>query len=223
MPSAPCYTREGDKLERVVELPSAVFGAEVNQRSVHAALLAHQINQSRAQSKVKTRAQVRGGGRKPWRQKGTGHARQGSRVAPHWRGGGVVHGPDGRRVRRQVPKRLKLSAIRSVLSARALEDRVSVIESLAMDAPKTSFMARVLDKVGLENTKVLVVLAATSVETYKSLRNIPGIAVRVAPSFGVYDVASVDALLIEESALAILEGQYGETWQRQAATGEAEE
>ncbi len=223
MPTAPCYTREGERSERRVELPEAVFGAPINERAVHAALLTYQINQSKAQAKKLTRAHVSGGGRKPWRQKGTGHARQGSRVAPHWRGGGVVHGPDGHRARRKMPKRLKLTAIRSVLSARAAEERVLVIESLAMETPKTRFMAGVLAKMEAKEGRTLVVLAAAQVETFKSLRNLPGVEVRVAPSFCVYDVASADALVIEEGALAILEAQYGAAWQRSAPAEGAEE
>lgn len=223
MPTAPCYTREGVRSERRVELPEAVFGAPINEKAVHAALLAYQINQSKAQAKVLSRAQVSGGGRKPWRQKGTGHARAGSRTAPHWRGGGIVHGPVGRRPRRKMPKRLKLTAIRSALSARAAEERVLVIESLAMEQPKTSFMAGVFGKLEINAQRVLVVLSEAKLETFKSLRNLPGVEIRVAPSFCVYDVASTDFLLLEESALAVLDAQYGAAWQRSATAEEAEE
>lgn len=214
--------RESRPLERSSS-PEAVFGAPINEKAVHAALLAHQINQSRAQAKVKTRGQVRGGGRKPYRQKGTGHARQGTVSAPHYRHGGIVHGPDGRRVRRQLPKRLKLTALRSVLSARAAEERVFVIESLSMDEPKTRFMAQVLGKIEIADRKLLVLLSEEKAETYKSLRNLPGVEIRVVPSFCVYDVAVTDALLIEESALAILEERYGAAWQRAAQSEGAEE
>ncbi len=221
MARAKCYSRTGEATGREVELPEVVFGAPVSEAAVHAAILAYQINQSSAQAKAKTRGEVRGGGRKPWRQKGTGHARQGSRTAPHWRGGGSVFGPVGRRVRRKLPKRLKQTAIRSALSARASEGNVLVIEALEFDAPKTKPMAEALRKMELEGKRVAVLMAAQRENAHKSLRNLPGVETRVAPAFSTYDLVLADALVVEESALGIIAEVFGKT--TRAGGGSAEE
>jgi len=211
MARAKCYSRTGEPTGREVELPEIVFGAPVSEAAVHAALLAYRMNQSSAQAKAKTRGEVRGGGRKPWRQKGTGHARQGSRTAPHWRGGGAVFGPVGRRMRRKLPKRLRQTASRSARSARASEGGVLVIEALEFDAPKTKPMAEALRKMELEGKRVAVLLAEPRENAQKSLRNLPGVETRVAPAFSTYDLVVADALVVEESALDIIAQTFGRT------------
>jgi large subunit ribosomal protein L4 len=209
MPKVTVYSTEGESTGREIDLPDPVFADEINEGVVHAAVLAYEINQSKARSTTKTRSQVRGGGRKPWRQKGTGRARQGSIRAPHWAGGGVVFGPDGRTTRRHLPKRMKRIAIRSMLSARAGEGRIMAIEPLALEKPSTKGMAQALAAMDLTGTKVCVILAEHRPDTYKSLRNIGGITVRVAPSFCAYDLVSSDVVVIEEPAVKIVADTFG--------------
>jgi len=209
MAQATLYTTKGEATGRSVPLPDSVFGVEVNNSAVHAAVLTYQTNQSKARPKTLGRTEVRGGGRKPYRQKGTGRARQGSRVAPHYRGGGIVFGPNGRLNRRRLPKRLKRLAIRSVLSARAGEEQVAAVEPLELTEPSTSEMAQALNSMGLSGRKVIIIMAEQRPVTYKSLRNLRGVEVRVAPSFCAYDIVNAETVLLEEAAIEIIERTFG--------------
>ncbi len=222
MPKVKVYTAGGEATGREVELPDPVFADKINEGLVHAAVLAFEINQSRARSVTKSRGDVRGGGRKPWRQKGTGRARQGSTRAPHWAGGGVVFGPNGRLRRRQLPKRMRRAAVRSVLSARMAQERVVAIEPLSMETPSTSGMAKALKGMGLAGERICVILAEHRPQAYRSLRNLEGVTVRVAPSFCAHDLARSDAVVIEEPAVVVVADTFGSAPNRRGAKGKAE-
>lgn len=209
MPRVMVYSTAGKATGREVELPEPVFADRVHEGAVHAAVLAYEMNQSKARAKTRSRGEVRGGGRKPWRQKGTGRARQGSTRAPHWTGGGTVFGPTGVLKRRHLPKRIRRAAVRSVLSARTADDRVLAIEPLSLESPSTAQMAKVLDGMGLKGERVCVILAEHRPEAYRSLRNIEGVVVRVAPSFCAYDVVRCDAVVIEEPAVTVVADTFG--------------
>lgn len=209
MAEAACYSKTGEPLGRTVELPASVFGVPVNEAAIHSALLSYAVNQSLGTSNTRNRGEVRGGGRKPYRQKGTGHARQGSRVAPHYRGGGIVHGPNGHRTRRRLTKRARQAAICSALSARAAAEKVKVVEPLELEEPKTRVMAEALGRMELAGTRVCVIVAEPRHAAYRSLRNIPGVEVRVAPAVCTYDVMVAGALVVEEAALPVLERAFG--------------
>jgi large subunit ribosomal protein L4 len=221
MAEATIYSVEGEDTGRKIELPESVFGVPVNSAAIHQAILAYQVNQAQQRPKTKTRSEVRGGGRKPYRQKGTGHARQGSRVAPHWRGGGVVFGPTGVRKRRSLTKRLRRTAVCSALSARAGEDRVVAIEPLVLEAPSTAALAGALAKMGIAGQRVCIVLAEQRPAAYLSLRNVPGVQVRVAPSFCTYDVVGAETVVVEEAAVELLAETLGSPMSRGGKGGDS--
>jgi large subunit ribosomal protein L4 len=189
------------------ELSPEVFEAKVSVPLMHQVVLAGFASIRRGTHSTKTRGEVSGGGRKPWRQKGTGRARQGSNRSPQWTGGGVVHGPRPRDHDMRVNKKMRRGALRSALTDALSSGKLSVVRDLAFDAPKTKSAAEVLDTLELAG-KVLLVLPAPS-ETgavEKSFRNLRGVRVAYARSLGVYEVIAADHLVITESALDVVEG-----------------
>ncbi|HEY0154558.1 MAG TPA: 50S ribosomal protein L4, partial [Longimicrobium sp.] len=179
-----------------------IFGIEPNIPVMHQALQRQLANRRAGTHNTLTRGEVRGGGRKPWRQKGTGRARQGSIRAPHWRGGGVVFGPHPRSYRQDIPKKVKALARRSAFNQRALNEEITVIASLAMEAPKTKRVAELLGKMGVAGAKRVLVLTNGSQETvYRSVRNIPNVEVMPFAQASAYDVLRARQLVIEASAL----------------------
>ena len=183
-----------------VELDDAVFGIEPNLSVMHQVVTAQLAARRAGSHNTLTRAQVRGGGAKPWRQKGTGRARQGSIRAPHWRGGGVAHGPKTRNYAQRTPKKMIRLALRSALSDRAAEDKVLVIDDWGFDAPSTKAALSALAALELKG-KVLVVLGDDDVAALKSFRNLPGIQTIRARELNAYDVLVNDWIVFTEATL----------------------
>ena len=187
-----------------IELSAAVFGVEPNAAVVHDVVKNHLANCRQGTQSALTRAEVSGGGRKPWRQKGTGRARQGSTRAPQWTHGGIVFAPKPRDYSYTLNKKVKRLALKSALSAKAAENNVVVIDSIKMDTIKTKDFASFLNAVGAQK-KPLVVTAEADQNVVKSGRNIPGCAVTFANLINVYDVVNAEKLVVDQAALAKIE------------------
>ena len=192
------------KLVGEIELPEAVFGIEPNKAVVHDVVKNHLANCRQGTQSALTRAEVSGGGRKPWRQKGTGRARQGSIRAPQWTHGGIVFAPKPRDYSYTLNKKTRRLALKSALSDKALAANVIVIDQIKMDAPKTKEFAAFLAAVGAEK-KPLVVTAAADQNVVKSGRNIPGCEVTFANLLNVYDVVNANKLVVDKAALQKIE------------------
>ena len=187
-----------------IELSEAVFGVTPNQSVVHDVVKNHLANKRQGTQSALTRAEVSGGGRKPWRQKGTGRARQGSTRAPQWTHGGIVFAPKPRDYSYTLNKKAKRLALKSVLSAKVAETNLVVIDSIKMDSVKTKDFAAFLKAVGCD-TKTLVVTAAPDANVIKSGRNIPGCEITFANLINVYDVINANKLVVDQAALAKIE------------------
>ena len=192
------------KLVGEIELSEAVFGIEPNNAVVHDVVKNHLANCRQGTQSALTRAEVSGGGRKPWRQKGTGRARQGSTRAPQWTHGGIVFAPKPREYGYTLNKKAKRLALKSVLSAKATEQNIVVIDEIKMEAPKTKAFAAFLNAVGATG-KTLVVTAEADANVVKSGRNIEGCLVTFANVLNVYDVANATKLVVDKAALAKIE------------------
>ena len=207
MAAVPVLSAAGKKVADR-DLPAELFEAKVSVPLMHQVVLAGLASIRRGTHSTKTRGEVRGGGKKPWRQKGTGRARQGSIRAPQWSGGGVAHGPQPRSHDMRVNKKMKRGALRSALTDALQSGKLAVVEDLAFEAPKTKEAAEVLGALELQG-KVLLVLPSPS-ETgavEKSFRNMPGIRIAYAKSLGVYEVIVADRVLFTQAALDTLEGK----------------
>jgi len=200
MPKANLYDMAGKQIGEV-ELSEAVFGIEPNQYVVHDVVKNHLANCRQGTQSSLTRAEVSGGGRKPWRQKGTGHARQGSTRAPQWTHGGIVFAPKPRTYRYTLNKKVRRLALKSALSAKAAEGNVLVVDKLGMDAIKTKTFQGFLNAV--ESKKAVVVTACPNV--VKSARNIPGIVTSPANLINVYDIVNANQVIIDKAQLAAIE------------------
>ena len=187
-----------------VELNAAIFGIEPNMAVVHEAVKNHLANCRQGTQSALTRAEVSGGGRKPWRQKGTGHARQGSTRAPQWTHGGIVFAPKPRSYSYVLNKKVKRLALKSVLSAKAASGSIIVVDSIAMDAIKTKDFRTFLDAVKCDG-KAVVITPEVRETVVKSARNIPGVMTTTAKILSVYDILNAKYLVIDQSALAIIE------------------
>ncbi len=207
MPKVSVYNLEGQAVGEI-ELSDVVFGAPVNEALLHQAVVMYQANQRQGTASTKTRAEVRGGGRKPWRQKGTGRARHGSIRSPIWVGGGVVFGPKPREYRQTMPKKARRAALRSALSAKVREGNLIVVESLTLAEPKTKQMAGVLGRLQAER-KPLIVLAERDRNVELSTRNLPGVGTTQATDMNVYQVLAHDKLVLTKDAVAKLEEALG--------------
>ncbi len=192
------------KLVGEIELSEAVFGIEANQAVVHDVVKNHLANKRQGTQSALTRAEVSGGGRKPWRQKGTGRARQGSTRAPQWTHGGIVFAPKPRDYSYTLNKKTRRLALKSVLSAKASEQNIVVIDAIKMDAPKTKEFAAFLSAVGCD-CKTLVVTAQNDSNVVKSGRNIPGCQVTFANLISVYDILNAKKLVLDKAALQKIE------------------
>ena len=190
-----------------VELSSAIFGIEPNMHVVHEVVKNHLANCRQGTQSALTRAEVSGGGKKPWRQKGTGHARQGSTRAPQWTHGGIVFAPKPRSYRYVLNKKVRRLALKSVLSAKAAEGRIIVVDSIAMDAIKTKAFRGFLDAVKCDG-KAVVVTHEVNETVVKSARNIPGVLTTTAKLLNVYDILNAKYLVIDQAALATIEEVY---------------
>lgn len=202
MPKANVYNMAGAQVGEV-ELAESVFGIEPNEVAVHEVVKNHLANCRQGTQSSLTRAEVSGGGIKPWRQKGTGHARQGSTRAPQWTHGGVVFAPKPRSYRYTLNKKLKRLALKSALSAKAAEGAVIVIDDLSIEAPKTKTMANLLTAVNAG--KSLVITADVNDTVVLSARNIPNVVTAPAKLINVYDIVNAKNLVIDQAALAVIE------------------
>ncbi|MCG1023886.1 MULTISPECIES: 50S ribosomal protein L4 [Bacillaceae] len=203
MPKVALYNQAGANVGEV-ELADAVFGIEPNNSVLFDAIVMQRASLRQGTAKVKGRSEVAGGGRKPWRQKGTGRARQGSIRSPQWRGGGIVFGPTPRSYSYKLPKKVRRLAIKSALSSKVLENELLVLEGLAFDAPKTKEMTSVLK--GLEiNRKALIVTADADENVALSARNIPGVTVVTVTGVNVLDVVNHDKVIFTKDAVQKLE------------------
>ena len=189
-----------------VELNDAIFGIEPNQTVVHEVVKNHLANCRQGTQSALTRAEVSGGGRKPWRQKGTGHARQGSTRAPQWTHGGIVFAPKPRDYSYTLNKKVKRLALKSALSAKAAEGAIVVVDELKLDAIKTKPVKQFLDAAGV--TKAVVITPEVNDVVVKSARNIPGVVTTTAKILSVYDIVNAKQLVIDKAALAIIEEVY---------------
>lgn len=205
MASVSVYNMEG-KETGTMELNDSIFAAPVNEHLVHMAVVLQLANKRQGTQKAKTRSEVRGGGRKPWRQKGTGHARQGSIRAPQWKGGGVVFAPVPRDYSFKMNKKEKVAALKSALSSKVSENKLIVVDGLEMDAPKTKTMKALLDS--LDMKKALVVVDAEGKNVTLSVRNIPTARGVMANSINVYDILKYDNVIMTKSAIAAIEEVY---------------
>ena len=190
-----------------VELSSAIFGIEPNMHVVHEVVKNHLANCRQGTQSALTRAEVSGGGKKPWRQKGTGHARQGSTRAPQWTHGGIVFAPKPRSYSYVLNKKVKRLALKSVLSAKAAEGKLVVIDAIRLDAIKTADFRKFLDAVKVDG-KALVVTPAVDTVVVKSARNIPGVLTAPAVQLNVYDILNAQYLVVDQAALAKIEEVY---------------
>ena len=190
-----------------VELNDAVFGIEPNSVVVHEVVKNHLANCRQGTQSALTRAEVSGGGKKPWRQKGTGHARQGSTRAPQWTHGGIVFAPKPRDYSYVLNKKVKRLALKSVLSAKAAEGKLVVIDSIKMDVIKTAEFRKFLNAVNVDG-KAVVVTPAVDQIVVKSARNIPGVLTTPAVQMNVYDIINAQYLVVDQAALAKIEEVY---------------
>ena len=199
------YNMEGKEVESI-DLNDAVFGVEVNEHLVHMAVVQQLANNRQGTQKAKTRSEVSGGGRKPWRQKGTGHARQGSTRSPQWTGGGVVFAPVPRDYSFKINKKEKRAALKSVLTSRVLDNKLIVVDELKFDEIKTKKFQAVMDN--LKVKKALVVIADNDEKITMSARNIPTVKTALVNSINVYDILKGDTLVLTRDAVAKIEEVY---------------
>ena len=205
MANVSVYNMEGKEVG-TIELNDAVFGVSINEHLVHMAVVQHLANKRQGTQKAKTRAEVSGGGRKPWRQKGTGHARQGSTRAPQWKGGGVVFAPVPRDYSFKLNKKEKRAALKSVLTSRAQDGKLIVVDELKLDEIKTKKFKAVMDN--LKVSKALVVLAENDEKIVMSARNLPAVATTQVNLINVYDILKGDTLVLTKDAVAKIEEVY---------------
>ena len=199
------YNNEGNVIGEI-ELSDAVFGAEINENLMHKAVVAHLAAARQGTQSAKTRGQVSGGGKKPWRQKGTGHARQGSIRAPQWTGGGVVFAPQPRDYEVKVNKKEKRAALKSALSSKVADSKIVVIDAFGLDEIKTKKFIGVMDKLGV--SKALVVLDSKDENVVKSENNVPTVKTAFVNTINVYDILKYDSLVLTQDAVAAITEVY---------------
>src|SRR5438270_1620731 len=205
--SVTVYDREG-KESGQVELPASVFNVPVNEAVLHQAVLRQQANDRQGTHQTKTRGEVSGGGKKPWKQKGTGRARQGSTRAPQWRDGGAVFGPHPRSYEQKMPRKQRRVALRSALAAKHQDGAVRVIEELAFEAPKTRLVAELFDQLGA-GARTLFVIREHDLNLEKSTRNLASVKTILTGNLNPADVLTADTVVFTRSALTELEEWLG--------------
>ena len=205
MANVSVYNMEGNEVG-TLELNDAVFGVEVNEHLVHLAVVAQLANKRQGTQKAKTRSEVSGGGRKPWRQNGTGHARQGSTRSPQWTGGGVVFAPTPRDYTIRLNKKEKRAALKSALTSRVLENKFIVLDELKLDEIKTKKFQNVLNN--LKVNKALVVIGEDSENVAKSAKNIPTVKTAYVNTINVYDILKYNTVVATKAAVANIEEVY---------------
>ena len=205
MPKANLYDMAGKQIGEI-ELSEAIFGIEPNEAVVHEVVKNHLANCRQGTQSALTRAEVSGGGKTPWRQKGTGHARQGSTRAPQWTHGGIVFAPKPRTYRYTLNKKVKRLALKSALSAKAAEGAILVVDGLKLPEVKTKAMQSFMDAAGV--TKSVMITPEVEQNVVLSARNIPGVVTTTANILSVYDIVNAKQLVIDKAALAIIEEVY---------------
>ncbi|KYH28812.1 MULTISPECIES: 50S ribosomal protein L4 [Clostridium] len=205
MPTVDLYNREGQKVGDI-QLSDNVFAVEVNENVLHQVVVAQLANKRQGTQSAKTRAEVSGGGKKPWRQKGTGRARQGSIRAPQWIHGGVVFAPKPRDYRMSIPKSMRRVAMKSALTSKVNDNNIVVLESLELEAPKTKEMVKMIN--AFEAKKPLIVVPESNEVVYKSVRNIEGATVMPVNNLNVYDILKHDKFIVTKEAVAKIEEVY---------------
>lgn len=205
MANVAIYNMEGKEVGSL-ELNDAVFGVEINEHLVHMAVVQQLANNRQGTQKAKTRSEVRGGGRKPWRQKGTGHARQGSIRAPQWTGGGVVFAPTPRDYSFKLNKKEKRAALKSALTSKVNDSKFIVVDELNLDEVKTKKFQEVLNNLNIN--KALVVLNDNNQNVVLSARNIPAVKTALTNTINVYDILKYDTMVVTKDAVAKIEEVY---------------
>ena len=205
MATVAVYNTEGKEVDKL-ELNDAVFGVEINEHLVHMAVVAQLANKRQGTQSAKTRAEVRGGGRKPWRQKGTGHARQGSTRSPQWTGGGVVFAPKPRDYSMKLNKKEKANAMKSVLTSKVNEEKFIVLDEFKLDEIKTKKFVEVMNN--LEVAKALVVTKDNDQNIVLSAKNVPNVKTALTNTINVYDILKYDTVVITKDAVAAIEEVY---------------
>ena len=205
MANVAVYNMEGKEVDKI-EFNVSIFGVEINEHLVHMAVLQQLANKRQGTQKAKTRSEVRGGGRKPWRQKGTGHARQGSTRSPQWTGGGVVFAPTPRDYSFKLNKKEKRAALKSALTSRVVENKFVVVDELKLDEIKTKKFVEVLKNLNVE--KALVVLNDMDEKVIASAANIPTVKTTQTNELNVFDVLKYDTVVVTKAAVATIEEVY---------------
>lgn len=205
MPTVGLFNKEGNKIEDI-QLNETIFAAEVNADAMHQVVVALLANKRQGTQSAKTRAEVRGGGIKPWRQKGTGRARQGSIRAPQWIKGGVVFAPKPRDYRMSIPKSMRRVAMLSALTSKVQNDEMVVLDSLTLEEPKTKEVVKMLNAFNAKKT--LIITAEANETVYKSARNIEGVAVLPVNNINVYDLLKYPKVIMTKDAVSKIEEVY---------------
>ena len=205
MANVAVYNMEGKEVDKI-ELNDSIFGVEINEHLVHMAVLQQLANKRQGTQKAKTRSEVRGGGRKPWRQKGTGHARQGSTRSPQWTGGGVVFAPTPRDYSFKLNKKEKRAALKSALTSRVVENKFVVVDELKLDEIKTKKFVEVLKNLNVE--KALVILNDMDEKVIASAANIPTVKTTQTNELNVFDVLKYDTVVVTKATVATIEEVY---------------
>lgn len=205
MPTVGLFNKEGNKIEDI-QLNETIFAAEVNADAMHQVVVALLANKRQGTQSAKTRAEVRGGGIKPWRQKGTGRARQGSIRAPQWIKGGVVFAPKPRDYRMSIPKSMRRVAMLSALTSKVQNDEMVVLDSLTLEVPKTKEVVKMLNAFNAKKT--LIITAEANEKVYKSARNIEGVAVLPVNNINVYDLLKYPKVIMTKDAVSKIEEVY---------------
>ena len=206
MPKVNVYNMSGDIVEEIA-LSEDIFGIEINEHVVWEVVRNQLANKRQGTQSAKTRAEVRGGGRKPWRQKGTGRARQGSKNSPQWKGGGVVFAPKPRDYSYSVPKKVKRLALKSVLTSKVQENEIIVVDEIKFDSPKTKEMVSLLTKLNADK-KALIVMGEKDLNVIKSANNIPNVATALVNTINVYDILKYNSFIITKDAVRKVEEVY---------------
>ena len=206
MPKVNVYNVLGETVEEL-ELNDDIFNVEINEHAVYEVVKNQLANRRQGTQSAKTRAEVRGGGRKPWRQKGTGRARQGSIRAPHWPGGGVSFAPKPRDYSYKVPKKVKRLAMKSALTSKVLNNEIIVLDQLNLEEPKTKEMKKILENIKASR-KALIVIDEKNINVVKSAKNIPNVQTTLVNTLNVYDILNFDFFIITKDAVKKVEEVY---------------
>jgi large subunit ribosomal protein L4 len=223
MAAIPLYNTDGKELG-TLPLPDSIFGVAFNESLVHQAIVAEEANQRQGTHSSKTRSEVRGGGRKPRPQKGTGRSRQGTIRAPHWRHGGVVGGPTPRDHRKALPIKMRRGAMRCVLSSKVSEGAIVALDGLQLEGlPKTRRAVQLIKALGLSDTRrLLIIVPEYDENVHKSVRNLPGVELRFAPNFSVRDALTAHKIVLVRDAVARIESVWTPKNAEQRGAEEAE-